>query len=127
MSREEIAAQIRTDTTALLNRTGAIEEMRLAQEIFLAIYRGEFACRSFQIETIDGDDCSEPSRIAYRIYHSDGYCMEVVGEMMADPDDDAGEYDEVMMPNGWSYYVTDPGFDGFKPGTLDMVKRWIMP
>lgn len=103
----------------------ALQEMELSKRIYDTIEAGNTEGHGWNAEQTEGLEFSEPTKIVWRIYHADGYCMEVQAEMMVEDGEDMREYDELMLSNGWCYYVHPSSFDGFKDGTIEQVAAWI--
>lgn len=101
----------------------ARQEMELARKIFKAL-EGGLQGENWQCEHTDGYQYGEPTEIKYRVYHSDGYCVDVEAEQWCEPEE-AKDSMEVVLEDGWAYQVTSPPFDGFKDATIQDVERWI--
>ena len=83
--------------------------------------------KNWQAEMAEGYEFQEPDKIIHRIYHSDGYCVEVHAERQCDvkAGDKPKDYDEEMLDDGWAYWIDTPDFEGFKDAYLHQVESWL--
>lgn len=105
--------------------------LELEKELFeLVESKGEGEYENYHIlDTSETPLHREDEGGVYRIYHGDGYCLDVSKEYCCEPDE-IDEYDGVAT-DGYNYSWSSE-WDGFKniktvEDALTLVKQWLNP